>query len=264
MSRGRVTPLARVAAGTMACVKHALDAGAQGIIVPMVHGPDEVREARAGRASRPRASVARGPSWRTWAGLARPDYLRRANAEILVGVQIETREAVVRVEEILDVPGVELCFIGPNDLHLALGCAPRFWSEEPAFTRAVARVRAAAAESGASRWAPSAATPLRREPGSTTASRSSASAATPTTCSPTAAWSSAGSAACPNPGPGVIACPSTTSADPGPLAAIPPTLPAPPRPGWAPARAARPPCASAGASTSSASPSGSGRRPRRR
>ncbi len=45
VSAGRVTPLARVAAGTMASVKHALDAGAQGIVVPMVHGADEVREA---------------------------------------------------------------------------------------------------------------------------------------------------------------------------------------------------------------------------
>ena len=45
VSAGRVTPLARVADGTMASVKHALDAGAQGIVVPMVHGPDEVREA---------------------------------------------------------------------------------------------------------------------------------------------------------------------------------------------------------------------------
>src|SRR5262249_35153452 len=45
VSGGLVTPLARVAEGTMPHVKHALDAGAQGVIVPMVHGPEEVREA---------------------------------------------------------------------------------------------------------------------------------------------------------------------------------------------------------------------------
>jgi 2-keto-3-deoxy-L-rhamnonate aldolase RhmA len=60
-------------------------------------------------------------------------------------VQIETRAAVDRIEEILDVPGVSLCFIGPNDLHLALGAAPRFWSDDPAFLSAVATIRAAAA-----------------------------------------------------------------------------------------------------------------------
>src|SRR6185503_3640016 len=45
VSAGRVTPLARVSSGTMGAVKHALDAGALGVVVPMIHGPDEVREA---------------------------------------------------------------------------------------------------------------------------------------------------------------------------------------------------------------------------
>jgi 4-hydroxy-2-oxoheptanedioate aldolase len=147
VSGGRVTPLARVAAGTMACVKHALDAGAQGIIVPMVHGPDEVREAVRWARFPPDGERGAGALLAHLGfGVARPEYLRRANAEILVGVQIETREAVEHVGEILAVPGVDLCFIGPNDLHLALGLEPRFWSDEPAFTRAVAQIRAAAAE----------------------------------------------------------------------------------------------------------------------
>jgi 4-hydroxy-2-oxoheptanedioate aldolase len=146
VSGGRVTPLARVAAGTMACVKHALDAGAQGIVVPMVHGPEEVREALRWARFPPQGERGAGALLaHLGMGLSRPEYLRSANAEILVGVQIETREAVERVDEILSVPGIGLCFIGPNDLHLALGCAPRFWSDEPAFTAAVARIRAAAA-----------------------------------------------------------------------------------------------------------------------
>ncbi len=49
------------------------------------------------------------------------------------------------MSEILAVPGVDLCFIGPNDLHLALGSPARFWSDDPAFTRAVTRIREAAA-----------------------------------------------------------------------------------------------------------------------
>jgi 2-keto-3-deoxy-L-rhamnonate aldolase RhmA len=147
VSGGRVTPLARVAAGSMACVKHALDAGAQGVIVPMVHGPDEVREAvRWARFPPDGERGAGGLLPHLGFGISRPEYLRRANAEIIVGVQIETREAVERAPEILAVPGVDLCFIGPNDLHMALGQAPRFWSDEPAFVRAVSRIRAAAAE----------------------------------------------------------------------------------------------------------------------
>jgi 4-hydroxy-2-oxoheptanedioate aldolase len=147
VSGGRVTPLARVASGGMACVKHALDAGAQGIVVPMVHGPEEVREAARWARFPPRGERGAGALLAHLGfGVARPEYLRRANEEILVGVQIETREAVERVGEILAVPGVDLCFIGPNDLHLALGLSPRFWSDEPAFTAAVARIRDAARE----------------------------------------------------------------------------------------------------------------------
>jgi 4-hydroxy-2-oxoheptanedioate aldolase len=73
-------------------------------------------------------------------GVSRPEYLAHANAEILVGIQIETVEAVENVEAILDVPGVDMCFIGPNDLHMALGYPPRFWSDEPRFAAAVERI----------------------------------------------------------------------------------------------------------------------------
>lgn len=149
VSAGRVTPLARVAAGSAPCIKHALDAGAQGVIVPMVESADEVREA-VRHARFPPAGVrgAGGLAPHLGFGVSRPEYVRRANEQILFGVQIETRGAVDDVERILDVPGVDLCFIGPNDLHLALGCPAKFWSAEPAFVRAVERVRAACAARG--------------------------------------------------------------------------------------------------------------------
>jgi len=146
VSGGRVTPLARVAEGSAPCIKHALDAGAQGVIVPMVHGADEVREAvRHARFPPEGERGAGGLLAHLGFGTSRPEYVAHVNAQILVGVQIETRAAVDDVAGILAVPGVDLCFIGPNDLHLALGLPARFWSEEPAFLAAVARVRAAAA-----------------------------------------------------------------------------------------------------------------------
>jgi 4-hydroxy-2-oxoheptanedioate aldolase len=144
VSRGRVTPLARVAVGAPETIKHALDAGAQGVVVPMVESADEVR--RAVRWARFPPDGVRGAGSLTahlGLGVSRPDYLRLANAQILVGVQIETAAALDRLDAILDVPGLDLCFIGPNDLHLALGLAPRFWSGEPAFLEAVARIRRA-------------------------------------------------------------------------------------------------------------------------
>jgi 2-keto-3-deoxy-L-rhamnonate aldolase RhmA len=144
VSRGRVTPLARVAVGAVETIKHALDAGAQGVIVPMVRDAAEVR--RAVRWARFPPAGERGAGSlgaHLGLGVSRPEYLRLANAETLVGVQIETADALANLDAILDVPGVDLCFIGPNDLHLALGLAPRFWSDEPAFLTAVSRVRRA-------------------------------------------------------------------------------------------------------------------------
>ena len=146
VSAGRVTPLARVASGSAACIKHALDAGAQGVIVPMVESAAEVREAaRHARFPPVGSRGAGGLGPHLGFGASRPEYLVRANEQILFGVQIETRAALDDLDRILDVPGVDLCFIGPNDLHLALGCAARFWSDEPAFTAAIARIRAACA-----------------------------------------------------------------------------------------------------------------------
>src|SRR5512140_2959088 len=146
VSGGRVTPLARVSVGSSDQIKHALDAGAQGIIVPMVKGAEEVRAAvRYTRFPPDGERGAGGLSPHLGFGVSRPVYIQRVNQEILFGVQIETLEAVENVEEILDVPGVDMCFIGPNDLHLALGYPAMFWSAEPRFVEAVRRVEAACA-----------------------------------------------------------------------------------------------------------------------
>jgi 2-keto-3-deoxy-L-rhamnonate aldolase RhmA len=102
-------------------IKQALDAGASGILVPLVsteaqarqvvsfakYPPEGVRGAAAAAASR--------------YGMELASYLRTANAETIVGVQIETKEGVNNVEEIAKVSGVDLLFVGPQDLTLSLG-----------------------------------------------------------------------------------------------------------------------------------------------
>lgn len=115
------TPLVRVGNIDQYLVKQALDAGAHGILVPLVsteaqakavvsfakYPPDGVRGAAAAAASR--------------YGTELPTYLRSANAETLVGVQIETKEALDHLEGIAGVDGVDLLFVGPQDLTLSLG-----------------------------------------------------------------------------------------------------------------------------------------------
>lgn len=149
VSAGRVTPLARVATGSVDEIKHALDAGAQGILVPMIREAAEVRAAvRHARYPPQGDRGAGGLAPHLGFGVPRPTYVQGANGEILFAVQIETAEAIGDIDAILDVPGVDACFIGPNDLHLALGCPPLFWSAEPRFLEAVRRVEAACRRRG--------------------------------------------------------------------------------------------------------------------
>ncbi len=149
VSGGRVTPLARVSVGSVDQIKHALDSGAQGIIVPMVKVAEEVRAAiRYTRFPPDGERGAGGLSPHLGFGVSRPVYIQRVNQEILFGVQIETLEAVENVDEILDVKGVDLCFVGPNDLHLALGYPPMFWSAEPRFLQAIEQIKTAARKRG--------------------------------------------------------------------------------------------------------------------
>jgi 4-hydroxy-2-oxoheptanedioate aldolase len=78
----------------------------------------------------------------------RAQYTEAANRETLVAVQIETKLAVENVDAIAAVPGVDVLFIGPNDLHISLGYGPSYWSDAPLFRDAADKVLAAAARHG--------------------------------------------------------------------------------------------------------------------
>ena len=77
-----------------------------------------------------------------------PDYLEHANEEIAVIVQIETLEAVQNIDEILSVPGIDVYFIGPNDLSAALGLRPSSDNRDPRFLEVVQRLIAAGRRHG--------------------------------------------------------------------------------------------------------------------
>jgi 4-hydroxy-2-oxoheptanedioate aldolase len=141
ISAGRITPLARVPAGTIDHIKTALDCGAQGVVVPMINTADEAAAAvRWARFPPAGDRGAGGLAPHLGFGVSRPHYIANANREILVGIQIETRQAVDNIEQILDVAGIDLIFVGPNDLHLSLGLPPMFWSNDPAFAGAIGKV----------------------------------------------------------------------------------------------------------------------------
>jgi 2-keto-3-deoxy-L-rhamnonate aldolase RhmA len=145
VSSGECTPIARVPHGTMFHIKQALDSGAQGVLVPMVNTAKDAADVV--RFSRYPPEGERGGGGITphygFGLTSHPDYIASANREILVIIQIETREAVENIDSILAVPGIDLVFIGPFDLHLSLGLKPSLWSDQPEFQAAVTKVIAA-------------------------------------------------------------------------------------------------------------------------
>lgn len=118
-----VPGLVRVSSNDAGLIGRALDAGATGIVVPMVNSPEDAE--RAVRACRypPLGSRSWGPARPS---LGRPDFTPSvANDEVLCVVMIETPEAVAQAREILSVPGVDAVYIGPWDLSLTVnGGAP--------------------------------------------------------------------------------------------------------------------------------------------
>lgn len=140
-------PITRVPWNDAISIHRVLDAGAYGIVVPMVNSRAEAEQAvRAAKYPPDGFRSAGGGRWRYWAG---PDYPRFANQEILVVVMIEHIDAVERAEEILSVPGVDACFIGPNDLAWSMGLSPNGpGPKDPSHVAAVNRVLAAAKKVG--------------------------------------------------------------------------------------------------------------------
>jgi 2-dehydro-3-deoxyglucarate aldolase/4-hydroxy-2-oxoheptanedioate aldolase len=111
----------RIAWNDQVLIKRVLDAGAQTIMVPFIQTADEARQAVSFARYPPEgvrgvAAVHRGSRF----GKA-PDYLKRANDQIAVIVQLETPDAIERLPEIATVPGVDALFVGPGDLSAAMG-----------------------------------------------------------------------------------------------------------------------------------------------
>ena len=121
MTGGTAAAVIRPAWNDPVLFKRYLDIGAQNFLVPMVQNADQARAAVA--ATRYPPAGIRGVSVANRAnryGRVK-DYFQRANDEICVVVQLETREALANLEAIAAVPGVDALFIGPSDLAADLG-----------------------------------------------------------------------------------------------------------------------------------------------
>lgn len=142
-----ITPLVRVAWNEPGMVGKVLDAGAMGVICPMVNSRAEAEAFVQSCRYPPAGHRSNGPIRAAMYGQS-TSYQRTANDEILAIPMIETREALDHLDDILTVPGIDVLYIGPSDLSLSLGGAPVFNNEDPDTLAIYDRVIAAAAQRG--------------------------------------------------------------------------------------------------------------------
>jgi 4-hydroxy-2-oxoheptanedioate aldolase len=133
-----VTPLVRVPWNEPGIIGKSLDAGARGIIIPMVNSKAEAERAVWSCRYAPAGGRSYGPlRANLHIGF---DYYDHANADVLCIVMIETRDAVGRIDEILSVPGIDAVYVGPADLSITLGLPPAPDHDEPVFADAIDRI----------------------------------------------------------------------------------------------------------------------------
>jgi 4-hydroxy-2-oxoheptanedioate aldolase len=147
---GPATPIVRPAWNDIVLIKRCLDIGAPALLVPYVQNPAEAKSAVAAVRYPPRgvrgvASASRASRYgRT------TDYLKKADTEICLLVQVETRTALDELEAIATVEGVDGVFIGPSDLSASLGHVgnPAHPEVQKALQDAVTRLKAVGKPAG--------------------------------------------------------------------------------------------------------------------
>lgn len=124
-----VTPFVRVPWNDPATIMKVLDAGAYGVVVPLVNNREEAERAVGACRYPPRGFRSSGPIRAAIYGGR--DYQQYAHEHIAVIVMIETKDGIANLDEILSVDGVDAVYIGPSDLSYALGMAARMDNADP-------------------------------------------------------------------------------------------------------------------------------------
>jgi len=120
------TPLVRVPANDPAIIKRVLDLGAFGLIIPMINTAQDALAAVRACKYPPQGNRGVGAMRASKYGRHFKDYLKWANDNILVVVQIEQEEALANIDAIAQISGIDCLFVGPADLSFSLGVAMDF------------------------------------------------------------------------------------------------------------------------------------------
>ncbi|MFC1660543.1 HpcH/HpaI aldolase/citrate lyase family protein [Gemmatimonadota bacterium] len=152
ISTTSVIPLTRVPWRDPARLMKILDAGSYGVICPMINTPEDAESLVAACKYPPRGFRSFGPIRAKYYGGGSAHgggvYHHFADEETLVIPQIETREAIANLDEILQVPGISAIYVGPSDLSMALGKEPRKGQSDPEVVEARQKILATAKSHG--------------------------------------------------------------------------------------------------------------------
>lgn len=149
-ARGTAHSIVRPAWNDPVLIKRYLDIGAQTLLLPYVQNADEARQAVEATRYPPHGIRGVTGSGRAAKFGRITDYLKKANDEVCVLVQVETREALAEIDRIAAVPGVDGVFIGPSDLSASFGQIgnPAHPAVQQAIEDAGKRIRAAGKGAG--------------------------------------------------------------------------------------------------------------------
>ncbi|MGB0385825.1 MAG: HpcH/HpaI aldolase family protein [Ardenticatenaceae bacterium] len=146
ISTTETVPLARVPWNEPAMIMRMLDAGAYGIICPMVNTRAEAEKFVGACRYHPQGYRSLGPTRASvYAGAG---YAQHANETIITMAMIETEEALNNVEEIVSVPGLDAIYVGPGDLSLTLSGKGGVDLTDPLFLEALDKIVAACQKHG--------------------------------------------------------------------------------------------------------------------
>lgn len=146
ISTTETVPIVRVPWREPGIIMKMLDAGAYGVLCPMVNSAGQAAELVSYCRYPPEGQRSFGPIRALlYAGA---DYPSHANDEILVIAMIETREALNNLDDIAATPGIDALYIGPADLSNSLGCTPKFDQEEQPVVDAIDAILEGARKAG--------------------------------------------------------------------------------------------------------------------
>ncbi len=118
----RAAPIVRVPWNEHWLAKPVLDAGAMGVIFPMIRSADEAAAAARSVRYPPTGERGFGPFYAPYMfGVGMSDYADPADREILCILLIEHKDAIEAIDDIVQVPGIDACFIAPFDLAMSYG-----------------------------------------------------------------------------------------------------------------------------------------------